>query len=225
MAFHFIAVYFVTLYQSQRTGLIAITGMTLDAPEIGSLVIDEVREWYYVTLALAVIVALFSWNVVRTRSGRAWLAVRHGELVAGVLGVNVLRSKLSAFVVSSVLAALAGGLLVQYTGSVTAETYNFELAVAYLVMIIVGGLGSITGAILGAIIVTMSPQVITSLLTYFDASSTFQTNYLLPLQVVIYGLLLVGFLLFEPTGLVGIGRRVWRRVRGLWRDTPREASA
>ena len=227
VAFHFIAVYFVTLYQSQRTGLIAITGMTLDAPELGPFVIDQVLDWYYVLMALVVVVALFAWNVVRTRTGRAWLAVRHGELVASVLGVNVLRTKLSAFVVSSVLAALAGALLVQYTGSVTAETYTFELAVAYLVMIIVGGLGSITGAILGAIIVTMSPEVITSVLSYFDASSSFQTNYLLPLQVVIYGLLLVGFLLFEPTGLVGIGRRVWRSVRGLGRGRAkrREVSA
>jgi branched-chain amino acid transport system permease protein len=213
MAFHFIAVYGVTLYQSHRSGLIAITGMTLDPPQIGSLVFDSVTKWYYLLLAIVIVVVLYAWNVVRTRSGRAWLAVRHGELVASALGVNVLRAKLGAFVVSSVLAALAGSLLVQYSGSVTAETYTFELAVAYLVMIIVGGLGSITGAIVGAIIVTMSPQVITSALGAFDASSTFQTDYLIPLQVVIYGLLLVGFLLFEPSGLVGLGRRVRRSLR------------
>lgn len=212
VAFHFIAVYLVTAYQSTRSGFQAISGITLDPPEFGPLVIDTVTKWYYLLLAIAVVVVLFARNLIRTRPGRAWVAVRHGELVASALGVNVLRYKLSAFVVSSVLAALAGGLLVQYAGSVAAETYTFELAVAYLVMIIVGGLGSITGAIIGAFIVTMAPEMITTALTWFNASSTFQTNYLIPLQVVIYGLLLVAFLVFEPSGLVGIGRRVRRAL-------------
>ncbi|MDX6232466.1 MAG: branched-chain amino acid transport system permease protein [Nocardioidaceae bacterium] len=212
VAFHFIAVYLVTAYQSSRSGFVAISGITLDQPKLGPLVIDSVTKWYYLLLAIAVLVVLFARNLVRTRPGRAWVAVRHGELVASALGVNVLRSKLSAFVVSSVMAALAGGLLVQYAGSVAAESYPFELAVAYLVMIIVGGLGSITGAIIGAFIVTMAPEVITTVLTTLNASSTFQTNYLIPLQVVIYGLLLVAFLLFEPSGLVGIGRRVRRAI-------------
>jgi branched-chain amino acid transport system permease protein len=212
VAFHFIAVYLVTAYQSTRTGFVAISGITLDPPAFGPLVIDSVTKWYYLLLAIALLVVLFAGNLVRTRPGRAWVAVRHGELVASALGVNVLRHKLSAFVVSSVMAALAGGLLVQYAGSVAAETYTFELAIAYLVMIIVGGLGSITGAIIGAFVVTMAPEIITTVLTWFNASSTFQSNYLIPLQVVIYGLLLVAFLLFEPRGLVGVGRRFRRAL-------------
>lgn len=220
VAAHFIAVYAFSHYQSSRRGIVGLTGMTLDRPQIGSFVFDTPTRWYYLLVAVAAVVAVYSVNVLRTRPGRAWTAVRDRDLVASALGIDVVRYKLTAFVLSSMLAALAGSLLVYYNGSVSAETFTLNLAITYLVMVIVGGLGSTAGAIIGAIFVTMSLRLLTFALEAVNTSSRFQADYLIPLQVILFGVLTVGFLIFEPRGLIGI----WNRVRTyfeLWPFTRR----
>jgi len=209
VAAHFIAVYAFSHYQSSRSGIVGLTGMTLDRPAIGTFEFNTPTRWYYLLVAVAAVVALYNVNVLRTRPGRAWIAIRDRDLVASALGIAVVRYKLTAFVLSSSLAALAGSLLVYYNGSVSAESYTLNLAITYLVMVIVGGLGSTAGAIVGAIFVTCSLRLLTFALEALNTSSQFQTDYLIPLQVVLFGVLTVGFLLFEPRGLIGI----WNRLR------------
>jgi branched-chain amino acid transport system permease protein len=215
VAFHFIAIYAASHYQSTRTGLLALTGLTLPDPSLGPLEVHSVTDWYYALVVVVALVLVYTVNLLRTRPGRAYVAVRDRDIVAAALGVNVTRYKLSAFVVSSVLAALAGSLLVYYNGAVTAEAYSLNLAIAYLVMVVVGGLGSTAGAVLGALFVTMSLRILTFVLESLGATSSFQTDYLIPLQTLLFGVLVVGFLLFEPHGLIGL----WNRARAyveLW---------
>jgi branched-chain amino acid transport system permease protein len=209
LAFHFVAVLIMSWYQTRQTGVIAISGLSLPHPEIGPLTVDSIEKWYYVLLVIVVATVVLSINLLRSRPGRAWIALRDRELVAEALGVNLLGYKLLAFVLSSVLAAVAGALLVYYNGSVVAEAYTLNLAVTYLVIVIIGGLGSTTGTILGALFITMSPRILTFWLESLGASSNFQSTYLIPLQVVLFGCLMAGFLLFEPRGLIG----VWERLR------------
>lgn len=208
MGFHFVVVYFLIRYQAAQTSIVVFTGLRFDPPSLGIITIDSLVKWYFFLLVVVIACLAFVTNLTRTRPGRAWIAIRDNELVAATLGVSLTHAKLAAFVVSSALAAFAGALLGHYNLSLDASTYTLDLAVIYVVMIIAGGLGSTSGAVIGAIVVTMLPHVLTTMSEWAHASSSFQIKYLIPMQTVIFGLLLVGFLLLEPTGLVGIFRRL-----------------
>ena len=147
-------------------------------------------------------------NLVRSRTGRAWRAIQGQEAVAEALGINVPAYKLLAFVVSSTMTSVAGCLFAYYRGFVSAEAFSLFLTIQYVAMVIIGGMGSILGAVLGAVFVTLFPYAIEWLMApAADAGalgdSVFAVNY------AAFGLVMILFLVFEPQGLVGI----WRRVR------------
>jgi len=221
MGFHFVVVYFLIRYQAAQTSIVVFTGLRFDPPNLGVITLDSLVKWYYFLLVIVVLCLAFVVNLTRTRPGRAWIAIRDNELVAATLGVSLTRAKLTAFVVSSALASFAGALLGHYNLSLDASTYTLDLAVVYVVMIIAGGLGSTSGAVIGAVVVTLLPNILTTVSEWAHASSSFQIKYLIPMQTVIFGILLVGFLLLEPTGLVGIVRRL-RHVITVWpfKDDP-----
>jgi branched-chain amino acid transport system permease protein len=209
VAFHFIAVFFLSEFQSNRSGLDALTGMQLPKPAIGPWQLSTPRDWFYFLSVLAALVTMLVVNLSRTRPGRAWIALRDKDLVAASLGINLLRYKLSAFTVSSALAGLAGGLLAYYNGAVSAESYTLHVAVLYLVMVIAGGLGSTAGAVIGAIFVTVTPPVLALALEQLGLGSATAFRVLIPLELVVFGAIMLAFLLFEPLGLMGL----WRRLR------------
>lgn len=215
MGFHFVVVYFLTRYQAAQTSIVVFTGLRFDPPSFGIITIDSLVKWYYFLLIVVIACLVFVANLTRTRPGRSWIAIRDNELVAATLGISLVRAKLAAFVVSSALAAFAGALLGHYNLSLDASTYTLDLAIIYIVMIIAGGLGSTTGAVIGAVVVTMLPNVLTTIFEWTNASSSLQIKYLIPMQTVVFGVLLVGFLLFEPTGLVGLLRR-FRHLLTTW---------
>jgi branched-chain amino acid transport system permease protein len=151
---------------------------------------------------------LLGLNLLRTKTGRAWHAIRGKEAVAEALGVNVPAYKLLAFVISSTMTSVAGCLFAYYRGFVSAEAFSLFLTIQYVAMVIIGGMGSILGAVLGALFVTLFPYAIESLVSRVPtpvewANSLFAVNY------AAFGLVMILFLLFEPAGLVG----VWRRVQ------------
>lgn len=209
LSFHFVAIFAITDYQSHRRTTVALTGITVGHPTFGPLSITSTRQWFYFLAVITTLVVGYTLNLLRTRPGRAWIALRDRDIVAEALGIHVLRYKLFAFVVSSALVSFAGALLVYYNHSFSAETYTLNVAVIYLVMVIVGGLGNTTGAILGAIFMTIAPRLITNIFSVFGASTDAQVTYLFPLQYVVFGGLMVGFLLLEPRGLIGL----WNRIR------------
>jgi len=221
LALHFIVIHFGAEYETRR-GL--STGITMAPPEIGGWVLADARAWYFVLFAFAAATVLFAANLLRARTGRAWRAIHGREAVAGALGISVQRAKLSAFVVSSMLTSVAGCLFAYFRGFVSVEAFSLFLTIQYVAMIIIGGMGSILGAVLGTVFVTLFPYAIEWLMGAAGlaerlSSVVFAVNY------AAFGLVMILFLVFEPQGLVGL----WRRTQAwflLWpfRKKPLEAA-
>jgi branched-chain amino acid transport system permease protein len=211
LALHFIVIHVGNEYETKRG---FSTGIVIDPPQLGGWVLSDPRAWYFVLLAAAAATVLVAVNLVRTKTGRAWRAIHGREAVAEALGISVPRAKLSAFVVSSTITAVAGCLFAYYRGFVSAEAFSIFLAIQYVAMVIVGGMGSVLGALLGTVFVVLFPYVIEGTMATLGlaerlASVVFAVNY------AAFGLLMIVFLVFEPQGLVGI----WRRTQNwllLW---------
>jgi branched-chain amino acid transport system permease protein len=180
---------------------------------LGGLVIDHNGLYYYLALLILAAAMLFVWNLTRGRPGRAMQAVRDREIAAAIMGVNLARTKMSAFVVSSFLTGVSGALYASYLSFATPGQWSLLLSVQYVAAIIVGGIGTVWGALLGSIVIFALPSVLQSL---FPQSSSGG----LPiddLTSIAYGVLIIVFVVLEPHGVVGLGRRVaslWSRVGG-----------
>lgn len=206
---HYIVAFAITDYQSRGDMLQALTGLQLPAATLPMITLDNPRKWYFFLLLALAVTTGFSINLVRTRTGRAWIAVRDRDIAAAALGINVAYYKILAFVVSSMLTCMTGSLLAYFVGSVSAEYFTLTLAVSYLAMVVIGGAGSVTGAYFGAIVVSLLPHGISGLFELVGSSPRITMAYIVPSQVVVFGLIMILFLVFEPKGLVGI----WSRVR------------
>jgi branched-chain amino acid transport system permease protein len=144
---------------------------------------------------------------LRARSGRAWAAIRANETVAETLGIGVASYKLLAFVLSSALTAVAGALFAYWRGFVSVEAFSLFLSIQYVAMIIIGGMGSLAGAILGAVFVTLFPYAIEAGLSTL-ARGTAYAGVLFAVNAAAFGAVMIAFLLLEPQGLIGLWRRL-----------------
>ncbi len=204
LALHFVVVYLGGEYESKRG---FSTGITIDAPKIGGYTIYGGRIWYFVLLAFAIAALLICLNLLRSRTGRAWRAIRTHETVAEALGIGVAAHKLLAFVISSSMAAVSGALFAYYRGFVSVEAFSLFLSIQYVAMIIVGGMGSLLGALLGAVFVTLFPYAIEAALMRLPNAQAY-AGVLFAVNYAAFGVVMILFLLFEPLGLVGIWRRL-----------------
>ena len=165
-------------------------------------------------LAAAGLSLMICINLLRSRSGRAWRAIHARETVAEALGINIARYKLLAFVISSSMTSVAGCLFAYYRGFVSVEAFDLFLSIQYVAMIIIGGMGSLLGALLGAGFrrpVSLCDRILLALLPNVQklAGDIFAVNY------ASFGIVMILFLVLEPLGLVGI----WHRVQNyflLW---------
>jgi branched-chain amino acid transport system permease protein len=205
LALYFVVAYVGSEYETRRG---FSTGIIVDPPALGTLVVSDPRVWYFVLFAAAAGTVVLALNLLRTRTGRAWRAIRDHETVAEALGIGVPAYKLAAFVVSSMLTAVAGALFAYYRGFVSIEAFSLFLSIQYVAMVIIGGMGSILGALLGAGFVTLFPYAIEALIEALPTPERY-ANLVFAVNYAAFGLVMVLFLLFEPEGLVGI----WRRVR------------
>jgi branched-chain amino acid transport system permease protein len=216
VGFHYVVIFLTHVYQaSGESGISALTGFLMPAATIGPITLGDTSAWYYFFLVITALVTAYGVNLLRSRVGRAWIALRTRDIIAAALGINLAEYKLKAFVTSSALTAMAGSLLVYYLGSVSAEYYTLDLAISYVAMVVIGGAGSITGSYLGAIFISLLPYGITWLFHLVNADPRVQLQLLVPSQTILFGILMTLFLLFEPLGLVGI----WKRIRNyfeLW---------
>lgn len=204
LALHFVVIYLGGEYETKRG---FSTGIVIDPPTLGGRTLTDPRAWYFVLAAAAGATLLVCLNLLRSRSGRALRALRTHETVALALGINVAAYKLFAFVLSSAITAVAGSLFAYYRGFVSVEAFSLFLSISYVAMIIIGGMGSLLGAALGAVFVTVFPYMIEAALLRLPgaeryAGEVFAVNY------AAFGLVMVLFLIFEPLGLVGIWRRM-----------------
>jgi branched-chain amino acid transport system permease protein len=211
LGLHFIVVYLGGEYEAREA---LSTGVIIDSPSIGGFSLTSAIGWYFVLLVFAVVALLISVNLQRSRTGRAWRALRDRDVVAGALGIDVQRFKLLAFVVSSTMTTVAGALFAYYRNFVSIDAFSLYLTVQYVAMIIIGGMGSIPGALLGSCFVVLFPyaiEAVAALLPARFANAVFALNY------AAFGVIMILFLLLEPAGLVGI----WQRIRNAF--SPRRA--
>ena len=129
-------------------------------PRLGTMVLDSQRDMYYFLLVFVVLAIVGTMNLVRSRVGRAFIAIRDQDIAAEIIGINIFRYKLLAFAISSFYAGVTGVLYTYFLGIANYEQFQIGVSVDYLAMIIIGGLGSVLGSIFGAIFVTLLPIVI-----------------------------------------------------------------
>jgi branched-chain amino acid transport system permease protein len=197
----------VTVFSMVQAVFLDASGIILPIPAIFSFELTTPFRWYFVLLAITVLAILAALNVLRSHVGRRWIAVGEHDIAAEALGVSVTKSKLSAFAATSAVVAFAGALSAYYAGTVSFESYNLNLAIMYLAMIIVGGVGSVMGSVLGAIVITLLPYVLDQV--FLGLNVKVAPSMLAGVHQTIFGALIVLFLLFEPRGLA----EIWRRAR------------
>lgn len=180
------------------------------------------QSFFLLVWPLVAVVALLAKNIVRTRPGRAMQAVRDRDVAAEVIGVSLARYKIGAFVISSALASFAGGLYGAFIQFVTPEnSFNLELSITYIAIIIVGGVGTIFGGIVGAIFIGGMPEIVSRYSHSIPFISSSPSEAGLNLTVfqfnrIIFGVLIVVFLVAEPLGLAA----VWLRVKAYFKAWP-----
>lgn len=214
MSFGVVIEYVVTHWESLTLG---VRGISVPAPAFLGYSLGGEYRLFYVILAVVVLLIAAAKNIVRTRVGRAFVAIRDRDVAAGVMGVNLTRYKVMSFAISSFYGGVAGGLYAYSTGYVHPENFTLLLSIEYIAMIIVGGLGSILGSILGAVFLTLMPDVIKEVAVVAGNHLTFlQGRYDEEWNIAAFGLLIMLFLIFEPSGLNGI----WIRVKNSFKNWP-----
>lgn len=191
-----------------------------DLDVFGLITLNGNQLFWFVCLAILAMVAIAARNLQRTRPGRGWAAIRDRDLAAAVAGVPITQAKVSAFVVGAFFGGVAGALLAAFQSYVVPEQFGLELSVRYIAIIVIGGLGSVAGVVVGSFFVTILPLVITSLtglLPFISDRPSTAGGFTVDLVAAfVYGLAIVVVLVFEPRGLMG----VWARFRDVWRTWP-----
>jgi branched-chain amino acid transport system permease protein len=188
-------------------------------PRVGPYVLEGQRAMYYFLLLFVVLAIVGTMNLMRSRIGRAFIAVRDQDIAAEIIGIDIFRYKLLAFAISSFYAGVTGVLYTYFLGIANYEQFQIGVSIDYLAMIIIGGLGSVLGSIFGAIFVTLLPIVIRYAMEAFGSvffSAATMLNLIPNLRLMLFGALIIFFLIVEPEGL----NRLWRNIRSYFRVWP-----
>ena len=193
-----------------------IRGINVPSPALGNFLLDTEKRFYFLTLIMVILAVGFARNLVRSRVGRAFVAIRDRDLAAEIMGISLFRYKLTAFAISSFYAGVAGALWVSFMRIVTPDHFPFHLSIQYLAMVIVGGLGSVLGSIFGAIFMILTPELLNALSSALSKMIPDVGQLFIPMKEVVFGALIVLFLIFEPLGLA----EIWRRVKAFFQLWP-----
>lgn len=186
--------------------------LSVPNPAIGGVRLGSGIGYYYVALAVLAGSILLSLNVLRAPLGRAFIALRDSPIAAVTLGVPLARTKATAFALSAAIGGFAGALYAHKISTLTADSFDVLLSLKLLMMVVVGGLGSIKGAVLGAVFLGLLDPAIAHLKDYLPPHIAGQSG----LQLALYGLILVFFVLFEPMGLAGR----WAKIKAYFQGFP-----
>jgi branched-chain amino acid transport system permease protein len=214
MAFGVVIEYTVTNWESLTMG---VRGISMPGAALLGLSLGEDESFFYVIAFFVVALTISAKNLMRTRVGRAFVAIRDRDVAAEVIGVNLTKYKVTAFAISAFYGGIAGGLYSYYAGYLHPENFTILLSIEYIAMIIIGGMGSILGSIFGGVFLTVVPDVIKALADYLGQNVAFlQGRYDEEWNIAAFGLLIIVFLIVEPTGLNGI----WVRIKTCFKNWP-----
>ena len=190
--------------------------LVIPAPKLFDINFSRDFNFYWLGLFCLILTVLFAVNLFRTKIGRAFIAIRDQDIAAEVMGVDVFRYKLIAFATSSFFVGLAGALTAQYRTIVSFERFTIDTSILYLAIIIIGGLGSISGSIYGAIFMTLLPAILTNLGSALEDTIPVISRIIPFIQRGVFGLTIILFLVFEPEGLA----KMWRDLKDYFRLWP-----
>ncbi|MBW1787030.1 MAG: branched-chain amino acid ABC transporter permease [Deltaproteobacteria bacterium] len=192
--------------------------LNVPPPAIGGFLFSSQTSLFYLCITVAVLATCFSRNLLRSRFGRAFIAIRDNDLAAEIMGIAIVRYKLMSFFLCSVYAGLAGALYAVWMRGISVEHFDLNESVWYLGMLIVGGMGSVPGVVFGAILIR-SMNIIVMYLGPF-VGGFFPAAHAAAIEIgfgpVVFGLVVMGFLIFEPRGLA----RIWERFKAFYRLWP-----
>ncbi|MBW1721506.1 MAG: ABC transporter ATP-binding protein [Deltaproteobacteria bacterium] len=166
--------------------------LRIDPPTIGNFTVDSPMKWYYMILAGIIFSIFVADRLNNSRLGRAWVAMREDQDAAALMGINILRTKLLAFTIGASFAGIGGAIFAARQGSIFPENFGIMVSINVLCLIIIGGMGSITGVTLGAIVLIGLPEVLRDVQEY---------------RMLAFGGLLVAMMIFRPTGFIPSARR------------------
>jgi len=189
-------------------------GLSVPRPMIGSISLSSKTNYFYLVMILACLATVTAHNIVRTKAGRAFIAIRDNDLAAEVMGISLWSYKLQAFFIGCIYAGVAGSLLIHYFSFASTEQFPFMDSVWYLGMLIVGGMGSTTGAIFGVVALKVLDELVTVAGPILAAAIAPQAAA--SLAIITHGLVIIIFLIFEPRGL----HHRWEMIKAYFRLWP-----
>jgi branched-chain amino acid transport system permease protein len=187
-------------------------GMHVKPPSLGAWKLDTATEFYFLCLAVTVVATLVILNLLRSPTGRAFVAIRDSEISAQSMGIHLAAYKTLSFAISAALAGLGGALYAHMIKFLSPDQFNIIQSIDLLLMVVIGGLGSVHGAFLGAIFLIVMPQAISAVKDLLPAFIGQAPG----LKAVVYGAVLIAFVLFEPMGLYGR----WLKIRAWFQLFP-----
>jgi len=198
LAAQVIIIYIITRWSNLTGGAM---GLHLPRPTLGKIVLKTDAHFYLLSLSCLIIAIYVAKNLARGKAGRAFIAIRDNDLAAEVMGVNIYAYKLLAFFIGCSFAGLSGGVLGFWHGAIVPEGFGLWESIWYLGYIIVGGLGSTIGPILGVAFISLIEEVLSIGVTAMSGIIPEATEYIAPGSMLAFGIIIAIFLIFEPRGL------------------------
>jgi branched-chain amino acid transport system permease protein len=217
LAFSFIITHFLLYAEALTHGPY---GVRVENLRFLGLDLARLDHLFWLVLAVLLLTVLGALNLMRTRIGRAFTAIRDHDVAARVMGISLTRYKLAAFMVSSFVVGMSGGLMAFQFRFINVDLFSLLISIEALAMIIVGGLGSVAGAILGAVFIVLLPEAVRALTDLLPAALTgMLSTYVYEVRGLLTGLAIIVMLRIEPHGLIGL----WRHARRYWTHWPLSA--
>ncbi len=214
LAFTFIVRHLVLFAEGLTHGS---EGMAVVPLNVFGYAIKSDVPFFYVALIILLVFVLLTLNIMRSRIGRAWLAVRDHDIAARAMGISLMHYKLLAFMVSAFYTGVAGSLVALQTRFINVDTFSILISIEALAIIIVGGMGRIHGALLGTALILMLPELLNfGFALAGDRFTTLMADRIYEIKGLMYGVVILLFLRLEPEGLAGI----WRKMKRFWVHWP-----
>jgi len=176
-------------------------GIVVPPAKIAGITFISQGSQFYLIIGITILVIFFAKNLARTRVGRAFIAIRDNDLAAEVMGINLFRYKLLAFFIGCFLAGIAGSLLAHWIGFMSTENFTITESILYVGIIIIGGLGSTIGPILGVIFIRLLEKGISFIAPNLESAFDLPAGFTTGIGLMVFGLVIILFLILQPRGL------------------------